>query len=110
MAEEEKTSVAVETPIGKLGVTGASLNLLFTVAAAVAGFLMIYFIHEHKNDSKAAMQETTAVIRESLKGLHDTNRQILEVQREHLCILALPQEKREHELVGNASFCKRIAR
>ena len=107
--KEEKTSVSAETPLGKLAIHGANINLLFTIAGTALAAMLSFLVLAHREESKETVNGLAQEIRWALKGLHQTNQEMLQVQREQLCILSLPPDKREQEL-REGSWCKRIAR
>lgn len=117
--------VEVENPIlGKLKVSGATVNTIFTVFGSILLVLLCWVAWNHQVDAKdndksviVILKENNKVVAEALRDNNAATNKILEKMseqqqktveaiRESNCLLGLPQERR----ANSAEFCKRISR
>lgn len=105
MAEENSEST-ITTPLGSVSVKGKRMAEIISVICLCLLFLLGYILWEHKEDSKGMKDAFANGFTEMAKAQREQN----QIQREQLCLLAMPETKREREFLNEGSFCKRLAR
>lgn len=96
---------------------GKNIAEFIAILSLLLLFMLGYVVYEHKEDSKqtqaafvGGLKEIAVAQRESNVIARESQRENNIIAREQLCLLAMPQEKRERELAFESSFCKRLAR
>jgi len=102
----EQTEGSVTTPIGSFTFKGKQIAEFIAVLSLLLLFLLGYIMWEHKEDAKG-MKEA---FREGFKDMAIAQREQNAIQREQLCLLSLPESKRQQEFMSDGSFCKRLSR
>lgn len=106
MSDTEGNGAEISTPIGKVVWRGKRIAEFIAVLCLFLLFLLAYIIWEHKQDMQILKTDLTSAI----KDLSETNKEMVQAQREMNCLIALPQDKRETEYQSPYGFCKRITR
>lgn len=104
--EESRSEAAVQTPMGSFSFKGKLMAELIAVACLVLLFLLGYIMWEHKEDAKGMKDAFATGFRDMASAQREQNA----IQREQLCLLSLPEAKREREFLNDGSFCKRLSR
>ena len=103
---EEMSEGGITTPVGSVNFKGKNVAEFIAILCLALLFLMGYVIWEHKEDSKKTQDAFIGGLKDMAMVQRDGN----SIAREQLCLLAMPQEKREREFTSESSFCKRLSR
>ena len=95
---DEQDSAELKTPIGNLSLRTKKMVDLITIISFVTLTLVALMVWEHKNDSKVYQ----LALLEAITSL-------THAQRMNTCIISIPQERRESEMITQSSFCNRMS-
>ncbi len=76
-------SAEIDTPAGKLKVSGANLNTLFTVLGFIISCVIAWTLFAHQQDSKESGREFVGAIKEQTQTMKESQR----LQREQNCLM-----------------------
>lgn len=96
----------ITTPLGSLNFKGKRMAEFIALATICLMFLFGYVLWEHKEDAKG-MKDAFA---SGFKDMASAQREQNAIQREQLCLLSLPESRRQQEFLNDSSFCKRLSR
>ena len=117
MNDDQQTVEVENSVLGKLKVSSANLNTLFTVLGFVLTAVTALFLWTHTVDAKDGGKEVAQVLKESNKEvatvLRESNKELAKVlaelaraMREQNCLMLFPDPKQKSD---NAELCKRIS-
>ena len=100
--------VSLENPIfGKLKARGSDVLVTVFGTFVVAGMCVLgYVMWEHKAEDLGNKVQLTNAIKEMTSAQREQNM----ISREQVCLLAMPQDRREREFSTENSLCKRLSR
>lgn len=102
----EVSEGGITTPLGSFNFKGKRMAEFIAVLAIFGVFLLGYVTWEHKEDAKG-MKDAFVV---GFKDMASAQREQNAIQREQLCLLSLPEHRRQQEFLNDTSFCKRLSR
>jgi hypothetical protein len=116
----DSSELNVTTPAGSFGFKGKQVVeiLLAVVLALLASIGVMVWDHRAEARSEveklgkgqtAGLERLAAAITAQTQALNSNHREQATLFREQLCLLSLPQAKREQELMGDSRRCRRIA-
>lgn len=103
---EEASESAITTPLGSLSYKGKRMAEVISILSMCGLVLLAYILWQHKEDSKV-MQ---AIFSQGFKEMHNSQQEQNRILREQVCLLSMPENKREREFLSENSLCKRISR
>lgn len=102
----ETTEGALTTPLGSVSFKGKKTSEFIAILSLLVLFLIGYAMWEQREDSRI-MNLTFA---SGFKDISKSQREQNQILREQVCLLSLPEAKREREFMSDNSLCKRISR
>lgn len=115
-SSEEQMDLGVETPFGKLAAKGFRISDLMTLCCliVVVGNAMMTLqiaktLDNHEIGSHTRATELANKSTDSTKELTASIKESTKQQKKLVCLLSIPQEKREKEYMQPDSFCNQMA-
>jgi len=103
---QDTSEGSITTPLGSVNYKGKRMAEFISILSMCGLILLAYILWQHKEDSKA-MQ---TVFASGFKDMHSAQKEQNRILREQVCLLSLPETKREREFLTDNSLCKRISR
>lgn len=103
---EETSEAGITTPLGSLNFKGKRMAEFIAIFSIFGVFFLGYVLWEHKEDAKG-MKDAFIL---GFKDMASAQREQNAIQREQLCLLSLPESRRQQEFLNDSSFCKRLSR
>lgn len=103
---DEMSEGGITTPVGSVNFKGKNIAEFIAILCLALLFLTGYVLYEHKEDANRMQIAFVSGFKDMALAQRENN----SIAREQLCLLALPQEKRERELMSANGFCKRLSR
>jgi hypothetical protein len=97
----EASEGQITTPLGSLTYKGKRMAEFISILS-MCGLVL----WQHKEDAKG-MQ---SIFAQGFKEMHQAQTEQNRILREQVCLLSLPEQKREREFLTDNSLCKRISR
>lgn len=108
--------IGVETPIGKLAAKGfrlsdliALLTLVTVVSTLVIVLQIARTLDAHESHGSIRTKELSDTARINSDQLISSVKEWTKQQKKLVCILSIPQEKREKEYMSPDSFCNQMS-
>jgi hypothetical protein len=102
----EASEGQITTPLGSLTYKGKRMAEFISILSMCGLVLLGYILWQHKEDAKG-MQ---SIFAQGFKEMHQAQTEQNRILREQVCLLSLPEQKREREFLTDNSLCKRISR
>jgi hypothetical protein len=103
---EDVAEGGITTPIGSVNFKGKRMAEFIAIFCLASLMLLGYVMWEHKEDAKGMKDAFKDGFREMASAQREQNA----IQREQLCLLSLPESRRQQEFLNDSSFCKRLSR
>lgn len=103
---EDVSEGGITTPIGSVSFKGKRIAEFIAILCLAALILIGYALWEHKEDAKGMKDAFSTGFKEMASAQREQN----SIQREQLCLLSLPESRRQQEFLNDSSFCKRLSR
>lgn len=104
--DDGDTSAAFTSPLMSFKFSGKKTAEFIATLCLTLLATCMYLLWEHKEDSKELSRVFANGVSSLTKGQDEQNR----IARQQLCLMSLPEEKREREFLSENSFCSRISR
>lgn len=107
--ENQRDASELEVAVGdkKLRLTTKYIAELISLLLIAVTGVSTTLLYQHTMKSDDGLKEMAATLKDVVKDLAATNRNMTEAQREMNCLIALPPDKREADY--QTGFCKRLA-